>query len=229
MGKDRYGCSTRKNRGTCENAVTVTRQVVEERVLAGIKRGLLAPKMVERFVARVTQQLAARRTNARSDEVGMRKRLAEVKARIGRLLDQMEDGDGDAAALRDRLKQREAERYELEARLAELAKEQPKVVALPNFAHAYADHVRRLEEVLRDPMLVQRAHETLARMIEKIVLTPDASAENGLRIEIHGQVAEILRVCHSIGENELPSDSLDDGSQLSVVAGVGFEPTTFRL
>ena len=229
MGKDRYGCSTRQNRGTCENAVTVKRQTVEGRVLAGIKRGLLAPEMVESFVARVTKELAARRLGARTDEMGLRKKLAEVEVKIGRLLDQIEDGDGDAGALHDRLKQREAERCDCESRLAQLAKEEPKIVALPNFAQAYADHVRRLEDVLRDPTVVQRAHETLARMIGKIVLIPDPSAECGLRIDIHGQVANILRLCHEIGDNALPSGNLPDDGQLSVVAGVGFEPTTFRL
>ena len=58
----------------------------------------------------------------------------------------------------------------------------PAVVTLPNFAQAYAAQVRALEDVLRDPNLVQRAHETLAKLIEKVVLTPDPEAPNGLRV-----------------------------------------------
>jgi site-specific DNA recombinase len=76
---------------------------------------------------------------------------------------------------------------------------------------------------------VQRAHETLARLIEKVVLAPDPEAENTLRAELHGDLARILVTCAAAGSAELPADFLRSGSQLSVVAGVGFEPTTFRL
>ena len=222
MGKNRYGCSTRKNKGTCDNKTTITRQALESRVLAGIKRGLLAPELVEGFVARVTEQLAARRATARSDDAGLRRRHAEVTARISRLLDQMEDGVGDASALRTRLKERDVERCAIEEKLAQIAAEAPTVVTLPNFAQAYADQVRRLENVLRDPAVVQRAHDTLARMIDKIILTPDDDAEHGMRIDIHGQVAGILQLCASKGEGDVLADIIGPATQLSVVAGAGF-------
>ena len=222
MGKNRYGCSTRKNKGTCDNKTTITRQALESRVLAGIKRGLLAPELVEGVVARVTEQLAARRATARSDDAGLRRRHAEVTARISRLLDQMEDGVGDASALRTRLKERDVELCAIEEKLAQIAAEAPTVVTLPNFAQAYADQVRRLENVLRDPAVVQRAHETLARMIDKIILTPDDDAEHGMRIDIHGQVAGILQLCASKGEGDVLADIIGPTTQLSVVAGAGF-------
>ncbi len=99
---------------------------------------------------------------------------------------------------------------------------------MPNFAEAYAAQVRAPEEVLRDASLVQRAHETLAGLI-KVVLTPDPEAENGLRAMLNGNLARILRTCEAAGSDELPAEFLRSGGQLSVVAGVGFEPTTFRL
>src|SRR5262249_5536719 len=37
MGKDRYGCATRRAKGTCGNAKTITRQKIESRVLGGLK------------------------------------------------------------------------------------------------------------------------------------------------------------------------------------------------
>jgi site-specific DNA recombinase len=130
----------------------------------------------------------------------------------------------------ERLAAREAEKAALEAWLAEAAiEEAPVVLTLPNFAEAYATQVRALEEVLHDPSLVQRAHETLAKLIEKVVLTPDPEAQNGLRVDLHGDLARILSTCAAARNEGLPGGFLRAGSQLSVVAGVGFEPTTFRL
>jgi DNA invertase Pin-like site-specific DNA recombinase len=229
MGKDRYGCSSRKNRRTCDNGATITRQAIETRVLAGIKRGLLAPGMVESFVAKVTVEMKTAQAQARSDEAALTGQLVMVRRKIERLLDQIEDGAGDAVMLGERLKARETERREIEARLVQAHEANPAIVTLPNFASAYADMVRRLEDVLRDATLVQRAHETLARLIEKVVLTPDPDAENGLRVDLHGQVAAILQVCASADGGETTPSLLGSTSQVSVVAGAGFEPATFRL
>jgi hypothetical protein len=89
---------------------------------------------------------------------------------------------------------------------------------MPNFAQAYAAQVRALEDVLRDPRLVRRAHETLAKPIEKIVLTPDPEVPNGLRIEIHGDLARVLATCAEASKEKLPLEFLRGASQLSVVA-----------
>ena len=65
-------------------------------------------------------------------------------------------------------------------------------------------------------------------MIEKIELTPRKDAP-GLDALIYGDLAHILEVCGA-GEqiHEHPA-ALAVGCQLSVVAGRGFEPLTFRL
>ena len=50
IGRDRYACSTRKQKGTCYNRLTITRQAVEARVLDRLKERLLAPDLVAAFV-----------------------------------------------------------------------------------------------------------------------------------------------------------------------------------
>ncbi len=229
MAKDRYGCSTRKNKGTCDNAVTIKREHIEGRVLTGIKSRLLAGDLVERFVGRA-QAAWEQIRKAEAREAGKTKRdLAACERQIGNLLDMIEQGLGNRTIV-ERLAAREAEKTELEGRLAEAASEAaPTVLTLPNFAQAYAAQVDELENVLRDPNLVQPAHETLAKLIEKVVLTPDPEAQNGLRVDLHGDLARILATCAAARNEELPAGFLRAGSQLSVVAGVGFEPTTFRL
>jgi DNA invertase Pin-like site-specific DNA recombinase len=64
IGKDRYGCATRRGKATCDNARTVARQAVERRVLAGLKERLLAPDMVEAFIRAFAAEAAERRRDA---------------------------------------------------------------------------------------------------------------------------------------------------------------------
>jgi site-specific DNA recombinase len=35
LAQDRYGCATRRSKGTCDNATTIRRQSIEKRVLSG--------------------------------------------------------------------------------------------------------------------------------------------------------------------------------------------------
>jgi hypothetical protein len=50
VGKDRYGCATRRATGTCSNERTITLQRIETRVLGGPKDKLMAPELVAEFV-----------------------------------------------------------------------------------------------------------------------------------------------------------------------------------
>ena len=72
---------------------------------------------------------------------------------------------------------------------------------MPDLPAAYGALVRSLEDTLRDPEVVQRAHEALADMIETVVLTPDPEAQDGYAITLHGDCAAILGVSagHPLG------------------------------
>ena len=76
----------------------------------------------------------------------------------------------------------------------------------------------------------------MRQLIEKVVLTPDASAPDGLQVNLFGDLATIFAMASpapalrraanrgsGVSRTSVPS------SQLSVVAGTGFEPVTFRL
>jgi hypothetical protein len=65
------------------------------------------------------------------------------------------------------------------------------------------------------------AAEILRGLIDRIVLTP---LDGELRAELHGDLAVLARFAQ-----EGKQRSGGNPTRLSVVAGVGFEPTTFRL
>jgi hypothetical protein len=76
VAKDRYGCATRKQKGTCANARTISRQEIEGRVLVGLKERLMASDMVEAFMAAFVEETARVRVEAagRRDAVVRRQR-----------------------------------------------------------------------------------------------------------------------------------------------------------
>ena len=68
------------------------------------------------------------------------------------------------------------------------------------------------------------AMELIRSLIEAIVLVPD---QGSLEIEFRGELAAIL----AYGEDRYKPGRTDRdlAEQIKMVAGVGFEPTTFRL
>jgi site-specific DNA recombinase len=229
QAKDRYGCSTRKRTGACDNASTITRQQVEGRVLASLKAKLLAPENLEAFVTRVSGELNALQKSEGDDRRALEKAIAALDVKMARILDQIEEGAGQASLLLPRLKQRKTEQEALAAKLDALAHGAEDPFEMPDLPAAYGALVRSLEDTLRDPEVVQRAHEALADMIETVVLTPDPEAQDGYTITLRGDCAGILGAYGGLEKEKLPGAVLRSGSQFSVVAGAGFEPATFRL
>jgi site-specific DNA recombinase len=93
-----------------------------------------------------------------------------------------------------------------------------------------------LRSALDDESIRLEASEALAALIEKVVLTPDDAAPDGLSAELFGDLATILALATSPAvitkgtvSTKNPRTLLASEGILSVVAGVGFEPTTFRL
>ncbi len=97
----------------------------------------------------------------------------------------------------------------------------------PNLPQMYRRKVEELEAALEHGPDRDEAREVVRSLIEQVVLTPRAEVEKGLDATLHGALAGILAACE-VGKRRLP-EAKASGSQLSVVAGVGFEPTTFRL
>ena len=88
----------------------------------------------------------------------------------------------------------------------------------------YRSKVDRLAEALNAPDTVAEAAEIMRGLIDRIILTPQGDA---LRAELHGDLAVLARFAQ--GKEGRAESTRDSALRLSVVAGVGFEPTTFRL
>ncbi len=68
------------------------------------------------------------------------------------------------------------------------------------------------------------ASEAIRGLIETVRLTPENGA---LKIELYGELAALLTLGQP-HKNQHPRTN-DPGVQVTMVAGTGFEPVTFRL
>ncbi len=92
----------------------------------------------------------------------------------------------------------------------------------PNLAQLYSDKVSQLEKELDDPAVGADAKSILRSMIQTIIISP--GPERGqVELELHGEFAALLALCQG-GPKAQANRNLS-----LVVAGAGFEPTTFRL
>ncbi len=68
------------------------------------------------------------------------------------------------------------------------------------------------------------AMAAIRSLIDHVVVTPE---DDRLRIDLRGELATIMQFASA---KQKPTAEVRDGlAQLKLVAGVGFEPTTFRL
>ena len=221
IGKDRYGCATRRGKGTCTNDQSITRQRIEQRVLSGLKDRMLNPEIVAEFVNGLAEETVAARREALEFASRLDAERSDIERRLEGVLRAIENGAW-SNALQVRL-------TELESRKASMAQamEPPLAMSLPaNAAEIYRDKVANLVNALAQPDICREAADILASLIDRVTLTPDAGAPDGLRVELQGDLAMILAaagVTDAGSKHEAPASRGAepglDGSLLSVVAG----------
>jgi site-specific DNA recombinase len=102
----------------------------------------------------------------------------------------------------------------------------PPIRLHPNLAQVYRRKVEQLQQALNDPEIRDEAIEVLRSLLESVVIAP---ADGGLEIEIVGEIAHMIEIGMEDGKRKGPVLNESTGRSVKVVAGVGFEPTTFRL
>ena len=215
VAQERYGCATRRSKGTCDNNATVSRQEIEARVLEGLKQRLLAPELVREFVRtfqeEVNRMAAEREQHYRTGRL----QLESVERKIAGIVARREAGSY-SRALGDRLAELEGQQELLRAAL----KEPPaSIVRLhPRLADMYAEKIQDLERSLNDPEIREEAAEVFRSLIERIELHPGSEGKS-VDALLYGDLAEILALCASTDDKGKLHRTAVPGSQLSVVAG----------
>ena len=220
VSQHHYGCSNARNRGTCDNLLTVRRDVLEASVLSGLKTHLMTPELTKEFAAEYHREL--NRLNAARDEDYVRRKeeLDRVERQIRAIIDAIKDGLR-TPGMKEELFALEGRKQKL---VAEVKHAQPPSPRLhPKLADLYRQRVEHLHDELNRPELRAEAAEALRALIDEVRLMRERGE---LAIELRGDLAGILALS---ADRKKPITADRDGLQATLVAGVGFEPTTFRL
>ena len=217
ISQSHYGCSTARNKGTCNNLLAVRRDQLEATVLDGLKDQLMHPELVTAFIDEFHREVNRQRAEQDGSRDRTARDLEKTERDIRRVIEAIKAGVP-GTAVKDEMAVLEARRVELLARLEAAPPPMPRLH--PNLAELYRQKVINLAEALNDEHSRLEAAECIRELIEEIRLVP----ENGkLRVELYGELAALINLA-----NEHPR-SKETGVQITLVAGVGFEPTTFRL
>ena len=216
-GANRYACSTARNKDTCSNRLSIRRDEIEARVLDGLRKELMHPDLVKAFIDefhREVNRLAADRDFDRDRLVCD---LEKTNRDLKRIVQAIKDGIP-ALTLKDELMGLEERKLELEQTVSKAPAPIPRLH--PRLADLYHRKVDNLHDALNQEDTRAEASEAVRALIDEIRLVPE---DGELKIELFGELAALVGIAN---KDPRPDDR---GLQVTLVAGVGFEPTTFRL
>jgi len=216
-----YGCAANRNKGTCDNRLTLRLDRLETAVLQGLQDHLLTPELTETFIRGYTREINRLRAEAAATYTGARQRLTVLQRQIDNIVDAVAQGRASPALL-DRLATLEAEKDRLKQE--QDAPAPPPVRLHPDLARLYVTRVAALRDALNEDGTREEAAAILRTLIDEIRLHP---VDGELRIELIGDLATLLGFAGQTTKK--PGCKGKPGRTESLVAGAGFEPATFRL
>lgn len=229
----RLGCANHTQRGTCDNRRTILRDAVLARVLVELKERLLAPELVETFARAYVEEVNTANRERGARQASLSGQQAKLDRQIRNLLDLIKDGHGSPAMVEE-LRALERQREGLQEEMARTATPEPVPTLHPNLPALYRRRVEALEEALQDEATSALAGAALCTLIDAILVTPGAR-RGEVSLSLRGDLAAFL----GAGEAERAPESKTAALRVqggrvvgvmgSLVAGIGFEPMTFRL
>jgi hypothetical protein len=172
----------------------------------------MAPELVEEFVRAFHKEINVQRREADALHDVQKHELAEVVRKLNGLIDAIADGLR-APGLQQRLDELEARKRQLERDLT-IVSTTP-VRLHPNLAQVYERQVERLQEALNEPEIRDEALQVLRGLVERVSI---GRAENGLEVEIVGEIAKMVE----LGLDTQPKRAILDertARSVKVVAG----------
>lgn len=228
-GAGRFACSNHISKGTCANSRTIRQDELESRVLSGLRVRMMAPEIAAEAMRAYAEETNRLNRERRSNGDAWQVELAKVEKQIAQIVEAIADGMYHPS-MKEKMTGLETRKSELTSLLADAPEDKPDL--LPTASAIYAKKVAKLTQALNRPAERQEAAEALRLLIEKIVLTP-GPGRGEIDATLHGELGQILAWTErqAVGKASKTTKPAADATGLlvSVVAGVGFEPTTFRL
>ncbi|WP_425044985.1 recombinase family protein [Primorskyibacter sp. S87] len=220
VGKTHYGCANARNKGTCDNRLTIKREDLEGRVLSGLKDQLLHPDLIAEFVTAYQAEYNRLAAEVIKGKANVERELAKVIKQIDKIIEAITEGMFHSS-MKAKMDTLEARKAELEVELVSCETEPP-VLLHPGLAEVYRETVANLSAALNDPATKTEATTIIRSLLSEIRLIPEG---DDLAIELVGELAGLL----ALGQTKTASETNAPGRSVTMVAGAGFEPATFRL
>ncbi len=217
VGKDYLACSAARKLGTCAQKRSYKRHELESAVLDLLRNRLMQPEAVAEFIGAVGRELNSERNEASAKRGTLEKERIQLQRMIDGLYDAIADGIR-TPGLQAKLEGMETDLADLDARLAAPA---PSPVRFhPNLSDIYRQKVTDLAQTLSDADIRPMALDAIRSLIQSVTIY---ETESGTEIELDGAITALVGLAQPEAEAMISSCSV------KLVAGVGFEPTTFRL
>ena len=204
-----YGCNARRDRGeiVCKG-VSVNREVADKRLLSVIRDELLSPDAISALESQVQKLLSERKRNNVSALSAGKERIRALNDEIARLVDAIA-AIGISDALKTRLQSAENEKKLIEAQIS--ASNEPSAIA------GGGEMKARIKRILVDLQNTlgsdtHRARKIIGDLFGDIKILKES---DGIYAEYDNATEKLLIAA--------------GGVSMNVVAGAGFEPTTFGL
>lgn len=222
ISADLVGCSTARNKGTCDNRKNIRRDQLEARVLNALRHHLMDPELFREFCDEFTREMNRLRMEGRASIDSAQTEVQRIERELEKIMDLYLKDAMPIDMVKERSTKLEARKNEL-ARFLESAEEPPPLLH-PNMAHHYHVQVDELYAALQEDSEAKRmtAADLIRSLVRDIILTPEDGA---LKIDVRGDLAGILAISL---KSKRPAGGAGQ-SQVEMVAGTGFEPVTFRL
>jgi site-specific DNA recombinase len=225
VGTNRYGCSTNQNRGKgkkgCTNGKTISSNILEKRVLEGLKKHLTDPVLLTEYTKAYRAEMKRLTNQKDGSRIAVDKEYKANAKKIDNIIEAIMDGNN-SPELKKKSEVLSSRQMVLEQKLAK-APPSNVVEMHPKLPEQYRKTVSELHEALNSEETREEAALIIRSLIDEIVLTP-LEGRGNIGIKIVGDLAAILRM-----GSTTKNTSTNAGVMKWLVAGAGFEPATFRL
>jgi len=196
VNRQRYSCSTKREKGTCDNPAGIQAERLEARVINGLKNILLGrDDLLEAFASAFFEKTVRLRRERNRQRQTQQKELAKVQRSIDRCLDFIINGDGAMDTIRQKLSDLEVSKANI-LRLMDQDTPPTKVEPRPNIGQLYQRRVEQLSHLLDDDSSPQEAVTIIRSLIDQIEITP-GEKRGDLQVQLVGGLAAILELAVS--------------------------------
>ena len=214
VNRNRYYCSAKRERGTCNSTVGIKAQDLENRVLTGLKDILIGNEdLIKTFADTLKAEVTRQRKERGSRDRQVQKDLNKVDMSIRRCMNFITEGDGDPGIVRDELRSLQARKRDLERTLS-ASLEESSVEVHPNIGALYTKKVGELPGLLTDDTTRPQAMDIIRSLIDRVEVT-EAADRGKPNVVLVGALAAIL----TFTQNNTAALMSEDGGRVLMVAG----------